>query len=335
MMYKPCNILVTGGAGFIGSHFVNLILAKYPAYKVVVYDKMDYCASKLNLITTSSGQLSLVEGDICDYAKVLDALETHNIDTVVHFAAQSHVDSSFGNSLSFTMNNTYGSHVLLEAVRVYGKVARFVNVSTDEVYGETSLGKAEGLVEHSVLEPTNPYASSKAAAEMVCTAYINSYKMPIIITRGNNVYGNAQHIEKLIPKVITSILEEQDIQVHGDGGALRSYLHVSDVARAFDVIMHRGTLGETYNIGTSTERSVVSVVYDLIKILKYDSARITHVQDRPFQDRRYFVASDKLGALGWKEQVSWEDGLKSTIEWYKSRDWKTYWNRDGDPAPST
>ncbi len=327
-MYTPSNLFVTGGAGFIGSHFVNLLLDKYPDYNVVVYDKMDYCASLNNLLRTATN-LRIVEGDICDHVKVLDTMRLYNIDTVVHFAAQSHVDSSFGNSISFTLNNTFGSHVLLEASRVYGKIRRFINVSTDEVYGETSLGKSEGLVESSVLEPTNPYASSKAAAEMICTAYINSYKMPIIITRGNNVYGNCQHPEKLIPKIISNILNNKELTVHGDGDALRSYLHVSDVARAFDVILHHGTTNEIYNIGTSTERSVLSVVKDLIRIMGYDPKRIQHVQDRPFQDRRYFVASDKLGALGWRQQVGWEEGLLSTIDWYKGIDCDTYWSHHG------
>jgi dTDP-glucose 4,6-dehydratase len=324
--YTPKNILVTGGAGFIGSHFVQLLSQKYPAYNVVVLDKMDYCASQQNLVGVNSN-VKLIVGDICDLECLTNALTTFDIDTVVHFAAQSHVDTSFGNSLTFTHNNVYGTHVLLEASRSHGKIKRFVNVSTDEVYGDLSLGLKEGLKEGSVLEPTNPYAASKAGAEMVCRSYIKSYKMPIIITRGNNVYGRGQHPEKLIPKMITLIKDGKDLPIHGDGTALRSYLHVSDVARAFDTVLHCGKDHEIYNIGTEVERSVKDVVCDIVRMTGYDASRIRFVEDRPFQDKRYFVRSDKLAALGWKQQVDWEAGMCDTINWYGVVDAKTYWPR--------
>jgi UDP-glucose 4,6-dehydratase len=332
----PKNILITGGAGFIGSHFVELLSERYREYTMVVYDVMDYCASSENLgQCRGNDNVTLVKGDIVDYDAVRETLTAFDIDTIVHFAAQSHVDSSFGNSLSFTQNNAFGTHVLLEAARSHGKIGRFVNVSTDEVYGETSVGLSEGLTEESsVLEPTNPYSAAKAAAEMICHAYAYSYKMPIIITRGNNVYGGRQHPEKLIPKMITRIQERDfPLPIHGDGSAVRSYLHVSDVARAFDVILHKGVTGEIYNIGTSVERSVKSVVDDIMRLMKEDdtstvrveSEVIDYVPDRPFQDRRYFVSSDKLMRLGWTQQIDWDTGLRSTIEWYKQHDWQSYW----------
>ena len=327
--YAPFNVLVTGGAGFIGSHFVRLVSRKYPAYNVVVFDKMDYCASEHNIIDDETGRASdnvaLVKGDICDYDALTATLKSFEIDTIVHFAAQSHVDTSFGNSLSFTRNNVFGTHVLLEAARSYGKIRRFINVSTDEVYGDLSLGLSEGLGETSLLEPTNPYAASKAGAEMICRSYTKSYKMPIIITRGNNVFGNNQHVEKLIPKMMSLIKKGADLPIHGDGSALRSYLHVDDVARAFDIILHRGEDGETYNIGTEVERSVKDVVSDIVGMMGYNNGRVYHVDDRPFQDKRYFVKSDKLAALGWSQQVDWETGLRRTVDWYSAVDTDLYW----------
>lgn len=200
---------------------------------------------------------------------------------------QTHVDNSFGNSLEFTMNNTYGTHVLLEAARKHGKIRRFINVSTDEVYGESSLGKEQGCDETSTLEPTNPYSAAKAGAEMMVRSYMTSYKLPCIITRGNNVYGPHQFPEKLIPKMTLLANRGQPLPVHGNGQAVRSYLHVRDVARAFDTVLHKGVLGEVYNIGTQKERSVVDVVSAIADYMKVDTAKIQHVEDRAFNDQRY------------------------------------------------
>lgn len=223
--YKPKNILVTGGAGFIGSHVVIRLVKMYGHYKVVVLDKLDYCATLNNLNQVKDHlNFKFIKGDIQSPDLVSYVLETEKIDTVMHFAAQTHVDNSFGNSLAFTMNNTYGTHVLLEACRNYGKLARFVNVSTDEVYGETSLGKEHGLNESSRLEPTNPYSAAKAGAEMMAMAYYTSYKMPVITTRGNNVYGPHQFPEKMIPKFSLLASKQRKLPVHGDGMATRSYL---------------------------------------------------------------------------------------------------------------
>ena len=197
---------------------------------------------------------------------------------------QTHVDNSFGNSLEFTMNNTYGTHVLLEAARKWGGIKRFINVSTDEVYGESSLGKEAGCDETSVLEPTNPYSAAKAGAEMMVRSYMTSYKLPCIITRGNNVYGPHQFPEKLIPKMTLLASRGQELPVHGAGQAVRSYLHVRDVARAFDTVLHKGVIGEVYNIGTQKERSVLEVVSAIADHLKVDKSKIQHVEDRAFND---------------------------------------------------
>lgn len=246
---------------------------------------------------------------------------------MLHFAAQTHVDNSFGNSLAFTMNNTFGTHMLLEACRMYGKIKKFVNVSTDEVYGETSLGCETGLDENSRLEPTNPYAAAKAGAEMMARAYFTSYKMPIVTTRGNNVYGPHQFPEKLVPKFTLLASRGDQLPIHGDGGAVRSYLYVEDVAEAFDVVLHKGEPGEVYNIGTQKERSVKEVASDICRIFNRDPAdTITHVRDRAFNDRRYYICDDKLALLGWKERTSWEDGLKKTVDWYLKHGFTDYWD---------
>jgi len=323
--FTPRSILVTGGAGFIGSHVVLRLLRNY-SYKVVVLDKMDYCASLKNLKEVQHlPNFKFVKGDIqsADLLRLL--LDSEDIDTVMHFAAQTHVDNSFGNSLAFTMNNTYGTHVLLEACRSYGKIRRFINVSTDEVYGESSLGCETGLDETSKMEPTNPYSAAKAGAEMLARAYITSYKMPIIITRGNNVYGPHQFPEKLIPKFTLLASRGLDLPIHGDGMARRSYLYVEDVAAAFDKVLHKGETGETYNIGTQKERTVLDVARAIAKIFKMPDSKIVHVKDRAFNDRRYYICDSKLMSMGWQEEMDWEDGLGKTVEWYLYNGFTSYW----------
>lgn len=326
--YKPKNILVTGGAGFIGSHVVIRLVKHYGHYKVVVLDKLDYCATLNNLNEVKDHlNFKFIKGDIQSPDLLSYVLTTENIDTVMHFAAQTHVDNSFGNSLAFTMNNTYGTHVLLEACRNYGKIGRFVNVSTDEVYGETSLGKEHGLNESSRLEPTNPYSAAKAGAEMMAMAYFTSYKLPVITTRGNNVYGPHQFPEKMIPKFSLLASKKRKLPVHGDGMATRSYLYVEDVADAFDVVLHRGVPGEVYNIGTKKERTVKDVASEICNVFGLDpEASLEHVRDRAFNDQRYYISDEKLTALGWKEQTSWKEGLKKTIAWYMKNGKDAYWD---------
>jgi dTDP-glucose 4,6-dehydratase len=217
---------------------------------------------------------------------------------------QTHVDNSFGNSLAFTMNNTCGTHALLEAARKHGKIRRFINVSTDEVYGESSLGREFGCDETSTLEPTNPYSAAKAGAEMMVKSYMTSYKLPCITTRGNNVYGPQQFPEKLIPKMTLLASRGSMLPVHGDGNAVRSYLHVRDVARAFDTVLHKGVIGEIYNIGTQKERSVNEVVGAIAQHFNLGKKHITHVPDRAFNDQRcappsHLKAIFALLCAGW------------------------------------
>ncbi|MBA0624880.1 hypothetical protein Godav_010158 [Gossypium davidsonii] len=322
--YTPKNILITGAAGFIASHVANRLVRNYPDYKIVVLDKLDYCSNLKNLIPSqSSPNFKFVKGDIGSADLVNYLLITESIDTIMHFAAQTHVDNSFGNSFEFTKNNIYGTHVLLEACKVTGQIRRFIHVSTDEVYGETDEDAVVGNHEASQLLPTNPYSATKAGAEMLVMAYGRSYGLPVITTRGNNVYGPNQFPEKLIPKFILLAMRWKVLPIHGDGTNVRSYLYCEDVAEAFEVILHKGEVGHVYNVGTKKERRVIDVAKDICKLFSMDpETSIKFVENRPFNDQRYFLDDQKLKNLGWSEQTVWEDGLKKTIEWYtQNPDW--------------
>ncbi|XP_057766368.1 trifunctional UDP-glucose 4,6-dehydratase/UDP-4-keto-6-deoxy-D-glucose 3,5-epimerase/UDP-4-keto-L-rhamnose-reductase RHM1 [Salvia miltiorrhiza] len=322
--FTPKNILITGAAGFIASHVANRLVRNYPEYKIIVLDKLDYCSSLKNLNPSSSSpNFKFVKGDIGSADLVNYLLITENIDTIMHFAAQTHVDNSFGNSFEFTKNNIYGTHVLLEACKVTGQIRRFIHVSTDEVYGETDEDAVVGNHEASQLLPTNPYSATKAGAEMLVMAYGRSYGLPVITTRGNNVYGPNQFPEKLIPKFILLALRGQTLPIHGDGCNVRSYLYCEDVAEAFEVVLHKGEVGHVYNIGTKKERRVIDVAQDICKLFNKDADKsIQFVENRPFNDQRYFLDDEKLKHLGWSERTTWEDGLRKTMEWYISNpDW--------------
>jgi UDP-glucose 4,6-dehydratase len=242
----------------------------------------------------------------------------------MHFAAQTHVDNSFGNSFEFTKNNIYGTHVLLEACKVSkNQVKRFIHVSTDEVYGETDENAVVGNHEASQLLPTNPYSATKAGAEMLVMAYGRSYGLPVITTRGNNVYGPNQFPEKLIPKFMLLAMKGKTLPIHGDGSNVRSYLYCEDVAEAFEIILHKGEVGHVYNIGTKKERKVIDVAKDICKLFSLDSDKhVKFVDNRPFNDQRYFLDDEKLKKLGWFERTSWEEGLRKTMDWYvKNSNW--------------
>lgn len=354
--YKPKNILVTGGAGtqcfslyrwcdayavhrplccfspaitsylfcwntgFIASHVAILLCTKYPEYNIVVYDKLDYCACLKNLEEIfDKPNFKFVKGDIGSPDLVSYVLREEKIDTILHFAAQTHVDNSFGNSFAFTQSNIFGTHVLLESAKCCHTLRRFVHVSTDEVYGEGEDFETAPMMENHVLEPTNPYAATKAGAEFLVKSYFRSFKLPCIITRGNNVYGPHQFPEKLIPKFTNMLLRDIPLTIHGDGSNTRNFLYVKDVANAFDAILHKGEPGHVYNIGGKNEVSNIQVAKELLKIFgKQDREKelITLVPDRKFNDLRYTINSSKLHELGWIEQMSWEDGLKETVEWY-------------------
>ncbi|KAK2966408.1 hypothetical protein RJ640_003678 [Escallonia rubra] len=318
--HSPKNILITGAAGFIASHVANRLVRNYPEYKIVVLDKLDYCSNLKNLFPSQfSPNFKFVKGDISSANLVHGLLVTESIDTIMHFAAQTHVDNSFANSFEFTKNNVYGTHVLLEVSKVTGQIRRFINVSTDEVYGETEETAVVGCHEASQLLPTNPYSATKAGAEMLVLAYGRSYGLPVITTRGNNVYGPNQYPEKLIPKSILLAMKGEPLPIHGDGSNVRSYLYCEDVAEAFELILHRGEVGEVYNIGTQEERKVIDVAKDICKLFAMDpKTSIKFVENRPYNDQRYFLNNQKLKNLGWSQQTTWQEGLKRTTEWYTS-----------------
>jgi len=309
------SILVTGGCGFIGSNFINYYKGKHGrAVKIVNFDKLDYCSS-----SDGVEHDLLVVGNLQDAELILRVLKDNEIDTVIHFAAQTHVDNSFGNSIEFTKDNILGTHTLLECCRVYGGIKKFIHISTDEVYGEVGLDH-DGCSEKSLLNPTNPYAATKAGAEFIARSYYYSFNMPIIITRGNNVYGPRQYPEKLIPKFIKYLMEGKLLPIQGSGETRRNFIHVLDVARAVDVILNHGLVNQIYNIGTSNEFSVLEIAKKLVVAIKGPECDwktlIEHVEDRNFNDYRYAIDSMALRELGWSETVDFEEGLKNTIDWY-------------------
>jgi dTDP-glucose 4,6-dehydratase len=315
------NLLVTGACGFIGSNFVNYYFNKNKFNKIVNLDAMYYCANEENILENirNNKNYHLVKGNLCDMNLINDILKTHNITHIIHFAAQSHVQNSFEDSIKFTYDNILGTHTLLECCRKYGKIQKFIHVSTDEVYGESMLKVDEThKTEHSVLCPTNPYAATKAGAELIAQSYNHSYKMPIIITRGNNVYGKNQYPEKLIPRFIKLLKENKKVTIQGNGSTVRAFLHAYDTAKAFETILEKGTIGEIYNIGCDEgmEYSVLEVAKILIKLIKntdnYEDW-IEYIEDRPYNDMRYYISNQKVKDLGWKIEIDLMTGLQDLI----------------------
>jgi dTDP-glucose 4,6-dehydratase len=313
------NLLITGGCGFIGSNFINYYFHKNPNATIINMDAMYYCANKnnVNKDIQESSRYTLVQGNLCSFDLVTYILDKYQIDTVIHFAAQSHVQNSFEDALQYTNDNVLGTHTLLEACRKYNKIKKFIHVSTDEVYGESLIAENEQKkTEATLLCPTNPYAATKAAAEMLVISYYHSFKLPIIITRGNNVYGPNQYPEKLIPKFIKLLKEDSKMTIQGNGKHLRSFLHVLDVASAFECILNNGVIGEIYNVGADEhlEYSVMDIAVKLVKLIKNSdnvNEWIEFIEDRPFNDVRYYISNDKLKQLGWNISVDFDDGLQA------------------------
>lgn len=315
------NLLITGGCGFIASNFINIYFNKNKNIKIYNLDAMYYCANEENVNEEirKDPRYKFIKGNICSYDLVWHILNEYNIDSVIHFAAQSHVQNSFNESLQYTNDNIVGTHTLLEACRRYGKIKRFIHVSTDEVYGESMIEDEEKQkTEESILCPTNPYAATKAGAELIAQSYYHSFKMPIIITRGNNVFGPNQYPEKLIPRFIKLLKENNKVTIQGDGSNVRAFLHAFDVADAFILILEKGKIGEIYNIGShdDNEYTVLQVAQILIKMIKQNenyNDYIEYIEDRPFNDKRYYISNQKLKDLGWDVKINFIDGLKQLI----------------------
>ncbi|KAK9763295.1 hypothetical protein K7432_010158 [Basidiobolus ranarum] len=314
------NILITGGAGFIGSYVVRKLVILYPEYYIVNVDLLDYCGSLKSLeLIEKAPNYTFIRGDITSSDFMNFILREKQIDTIIHLAAQTHVDNSFGDSFEFTKNNVMGTHVLLEAAKV-NNVQRFIHVSTDEVYGEVSRSSPD-CHEESILAPSNPYSATKAAAECLVKAYHKSFGLPTIITRSNNVYGPYQYPEKICSKFICSLVNNKKCFIHGDGSNSRRYLYAADVADALDLILHNGEIGEVYNIGSQFEITNLKLAHNLVEQFHpQDSSQeyLEFVQDRAFNDKRYAVDSSKLEKLGWSPRTPFDFGLVKTIAWYRA-----------------
>ena len=315
------NLFITGGCGFIGSNFINYYFDSHTDVNIINFDAMYYCASEDNVREDirKSHRYTLVKGNLCSIDLLNHVLSTHSIDTVIHFAAQSHVQNSFDDALKYTYDNIVGTHTLLESCRKYGKITKFIHISTDEVYGESLLNADEEKKnEQSILCPTNPYAATKAGAELIANSYRFSFKMPIIITRGNNVYGPNQYPEKLIPRFIQLLKQDKKVTIQGDGSNVRAFLHALDVAKALELILEKGEVGEIYNIGSDEDKeyTVLEIAHILIKLIKnsenYDSY-IEYIEDRPFNDKRYYISNEKVKNLGWSINKDFFEGLKELI----------------------
>lgn len=308
------RLLVTGGLGFIGSNFITWILEKRPDVYIINVDKCTYCSNIKNV--SPSPNHHHIMADITDATVMKEIFDTEKPDVVIHFAAQSHVDNSFGDPIQFTIDNVLGTHVLVHVAHEYGRLQKFIHISTDEVYGE--VGPNETSDEKSLLNPTNPYAASKAAAEFIVRSYGHSYNFPWIITRGNNVFGPKQYPEKLIPKFINKIALGEPCPIHGTGRTRRNFIYVDDVSSAIQIILEKGELNRFYNIGTSNEFSVLEIFE---KLARPGSTTVT-VPDRPFNDSRYCIDSKTLTDLGWREEVAFDDALQRTVNWYiENKDW--------------
>jgi len=311
-------LLVTGGCGFIGSNFINYISTKLDKIRIINIDNLNYC-SNINNVSKEmreSARYKFIKADLKNYDLIENIVFNEKPTHVVHFAAQSHVDNSFSDSLTYTNDNILGTHNLLEATRKQN-IKLFVHVSTDEVYGESML--TDNMKnEHSVLCPTNPYAATKAGAELIAKSYYFSYKMPIIITRGNNVFGPNQYPEKLIPKFIKLLKEDKKLTIQGNGDNLRSFLYVDDVSDAFKIILERSKIGDIYNIGSDEgmEYSILDVAKILLNKIKPGEKLedwMEYIPDRPFNDKRYYITNQKLKDLGWKINVKFEEGIEKLI----------------------
>lgn len=318
------TVMVTGGAGFIGSNFVRYILRKYPHYRVVVYDKLTYAGNLDNLKDVAEAfadRYAFVQGDICDAAKVEETIKAHQVDFLVNMAAETHVDRSLFNPGSFIQTDVFGTYVLLEAVKKLG-VKRMVQVSTDEVYGSIEEGSFK---EADPLRPSSPYSASKAGGDLMCLAYHRTWGVPVTITRGSNTFGPYQYPEKIIPLFITNALDDLPLPLYGDGLNVRDWLYVLDHCEAIDVVLHEGQPGEIYNIGAGNELTNLELTKRILKILGKPESLIRFVEDRPGHDRRYSLDCSRIKALGWEPRHEFDSALEETVRWYVENEW--WWRK--------
>ncbi|MBM3819863.1 MAG: dTDP-glucose 4,6-dehydratase [Acidimicrobiia bacterium] len=322
------EVLVTGGAGFIGSNFVRHALASRPDWRVTTLDKLTYAGRRENLHDVMDNpRHEFVHGDIADAGVSHPLVERSTF--VVHFAAETHVDRSILAAGDFIRTDVEGTFVLLEAARRAGNLQRFVQISTDEVYGSVPTGASRETDE---LKPRNPYAASKAGADRLAYSYWATYGLPVIVTRASNNYGPYQFPEKVIPLFVTNAIDDIPVPLYGDGRNVRDWLHVDDHCRAIDLLIDKATDGEVYNIGGGNDVMNVDLTHRILKELGKPTSLIEPVADRPGHDRRYCLDTTKLRGLGWAPQVPFEDGLRQTVDWYRRNDW--WWRpiKENDPA---
>ena len=314
------KILVTGGAGFMGSNFVRYILNKYPDYSVINFDKLTYAGNKENLADlTGNPHYSFVQGDIANEVQVGKVMP--GVDVIVNYAAETHVDRSIMNPRDFLLTDVIGTYTLLEACRKNG-IQKYIQISTDEVFGSIAKGK---FTEKSPFEPNSPYSASKAGGDHLVRAHQVTYYVPTIVTHSCNFYGPYQYPEKLIPLFITNLLEGKKVPLYGDGKNIREWIYTEDHCSAIDFILHHGAIGEVYNIGTGNEKTNFEITQLLLKILEKGEEMIQYVKDRAGHDRRYAIDNSKLLALGWQPQVDFKEGLVKTAEWYKNN--QAWWQK--------
>jgi len=307
------NLLITGGAGFIGSNFIRYILKEYPDYKVTNLDKLGYCGNLENLRDIENNpNYVFVKGDICD-KKIVEELVSQKPDAIIHLAAESHVDRSILGPNEFLETNILGTCVLLEAARC-NKISRFVHIGTDEEYGSIQKGSFK---ESDILNPSSPYSSSKASASLLVLSYFKTYKLPVVVTRSSNNFGSYQYPEKLIPLFVTNLLENKKVPIYGNGKQVRDWLYVLDNCAGIDYVLHHGQIGEIYNIGSSNEKTNLEITKIILKQLGMDESSIEYVKDRPGHDQRYSLDSSKLQKLGWHPKYKFEEAMNKTIQWYK------------------
>lgn len=316
------NLLVCGGAGFIGSNFIHYMLAKYPDLKIVNFDKLTYAGNLANhTAVENDSRYVFVQGDITDLDHLNVVMQEHAITHVINFAAETHVDRSIhGGAKEFVLTNTLGVQMILDAVK-FNKVTKFVNVSTDEVYGSLELEDERLFTESTPIWPNMPYAAAKAGGDLMCNAYFVTHKVPVVVTHCSNNYGPYQFPEKVIPFFIFKLLKGEKVPVYGDGLNVRDWIHAKDHASALDLLLREGVPGQIYNIGSDNERSNLEITNMILRIMGFGEDRIEYVTDRPGHDRRYAIDASKIKALGWAPEYTCEEferGLTETINWYKN-----------------
>lgn len=327
------KLLVCGGAGFIGTNFIKYMLETYPDLTLVNYDKLTYAGNLDNLSDVASHpHYAFEQGDITDLERLNEVIQKRAITHVINFAAETHVDRSIhGGAKEFVLTNTLGVQMILDAVR-FNAIEKFVNVSTDEVYGSLKLDEDRKFTESTPIWPNMPYAAAKAGGDLMCNAYYVTHKVPVIVTHCSNNYGPYQFPEKLIPFFIFKLLRGEKVPVYGDGLNVRDWIHARDHAKALDVLLQKGNGGEVYNIGVDNERNNLEVTKMVLAIMGFAEDRIEYVTDRPGHDRRYAIDSTKILSLGWKPDYpreKFEQGLRETISWYKANSaWvENIWNK--------